>query len=150
MAKGASIKLQHYGLDHYFDFGGFGDQHIERDRVAQQALLETHQRWGEEVAAEQIFVIGDTPAGIRCGQAIGANTVGVCTGKYSATELNAESAHLVLEDFSAADPITGQTQCVSSAKSEADSGSLSKQGGSFLHPPPWRWEKAELFESVQL
>ena len=105
MAKGASIKLQHYGLDHYFDFGGFGDQHIERDRVAQQALLETHQRWGEEVAAEQIFVIGDTPADIRCGQAIGANTVGVCTGKYSATELNAESAQLVLEDFSTADPL---------------------------------------------
>jgi phosphoglycolate phosphatase len=105
MAKGAAIKLQHYGLDHYFDFGGFGDQYIERDRVAQQALLEIHQRWGEEVAPEQIFVIGDTPADIRCGRAIGANTVGVCTGKYSARELNAESAHLVLEDFSAADPL---------------------------------------------
>ncbi len=92
-------------MDHYFDFGGFGDEHIERNRVAQQALLETQQRWGEEVAPEHIFVIGDTPADIRCGQAIGAHTVGVCTGKYSARELTAESAHLVLEDFYAADPL---------------------------------------------
>ena len=44
------------------DFGGFGDQHTERDLVAQQALRATHQRWGQSVMGEQIFVIGDTPA----------------------------------------------------------------------------------------
>ena len=105
MAKGASIKLSHYGLDHHFDFGGFGDQHTNRDRVARQALNATHLRWGRDVAAEQIFVIGDTPADIRCGQAIGAHTVGVCTGKYSAQELTAEAANFVLEDFTVADPL---------------------------------------------
>ena len=105
MAKGASIKLRHYGLDHHFDFGGFGDQHTNRDRVARQALNATHQRWGRDVAAEQIFVIGDTPADIRCGKAIGAHTVGVCTGKYSAQELTAEAANFVLEDFTVADPL---------------------------------------------
>ena len=103
MADGASIKLRHYGLDHYFDFGGFGDQHTERDLVAQQALRATHQRWGQSVMGEQIFVIGDTPADIRCGKAIGANTVGVCTGKYSAKELKTEAAKLVIEDFTVAD-----------------------------------------------
>ena len=108
MAKGAAIKLQHYGLDHYFDFGGFGDQHIERNRVAEQALLETRRRLGKEVVPEQIFVIGDTPADIQCGQAIGAQTVGVCTGKYSDNELTAVAANLVLEDLSLAEPLLDQ------------------------------------------
>ena len=105
MAKGASIKLKHYELDHHFDFGGFGDQHTDRNRVARQALNVTHQRCGRNVKAEQIFVIGDTPADIRCGRAIGAQTVGVCTGKYSAKELAAEAANLVLDDFTTADPL---------------------------------------------
>ena len=105
MAKGASIKLRHYGLEHHFDFGGFGDRHTERDHVARQALQATHQRLGQSVLAEQIFVIGDTPADIRCGRAIGARTVGVCTGKYSAEELKTEEADLVLEDFTVADPL---------------------------------------------
>ena len=73
--------------------------------MARQALNATHERWGQDVAAEQIFVIGDTPADIRCGKAIGAHTVGVCTGKYSAQELTAEAANFVLEDFTVADPL---------------------------------------------
>ena len=105
MAKGASIKLKHYELDHHFGCGGFGDQHTDRNRVARQALNATHQRWGRDVKAEQIFVIGDTPADIRCGRAIGAHTVGVCTGKYSAKELTAEAANLVLDDFTVAEPL---------------------------------------------
>ncbi|HEY2251365.1 MAG TPA: HAD hydrolase-like protein [Planctomycetaceae bacterium] len=36
--QGAHIKLAHYGLDHFFDFGGFGDDHFERDDVAREAL----------------------------------------------------------------------------------------------------------------
>ena len=35
----ARIKLAHYGLDRYFGFGGFGDQHLERDDVARDLRL---------------------------------------------------------------------------------------------------------------
>ena len=38
--EGARIKLAHYGLDRYFDFGGFGDNHLERDDVAREALAQ--------------------------------------------------------------------------------------------------------------
>jgi phosphoglycolate phosphatase len=107
-AKGASMKLQYYGLEHYFGFGGFGDQHVERDRVAEQALIATRERWGKAIAPEQIFVIGDTPADIQCGRTIGAQTVAVCTGKYSATDFTAEAPNLVLEDFSMAGPLLDQ------------------------------------------
>ncbi|MCY2968922.1 MAG: haloacid dehalogenase-like hydrolase, partial [Planctomycetota bacterium] len=35
---GAEIKLGHYGLSHYFSFGGFGDLHHDRDDVARAAF----------------------------------------------------------------------------------------------------------------
>src|SRR5262245_37634468 len=35
---GARVKLGHYGLYEHFAFGGFGDQHFDRDDVAREAL----------------------------------------------------------------------------------------------------------------
>jgi len=104
-ARGAEIKLQHFGLADYFRFGGFGDEYVDRDRVAEQALLATRQSCGNEIAADQVFVIGDTPADIRCGRSIGAQTVAVCTGNYSAGELADEAADLVFDDLLGAQPL---------------------------------------------
>lgn len=105
MVTGAKIKLGHFALADYFHFGGFGDQHVNRDCVAEQALAATRKHFGEQVVPEQIFVIGDTPADIRCGQAIGAQTVAVCTGNYSAEELASKSPDLILENLSFAEPL---------------------------------------------
>lgn len=80
--KGAWTKLSHYNIDHHFKFGGFGDHHYDRDDVARVALKATLEHLGNPIAAEEIWVIGDTPSDIQCSRAIGANVIAVATGIF--------------------------------------------------------------------
>lgn len=97
-ADGAREKLRHFGLAEYFQFGAYGDDHPDRDDVARQAFGELRQRHGE-VAGDDVWIIGDTPNDIRCGQAIGANVLAVATGAYDAAELARYQPTLLLDDF---------------------------------------------------
>ena len=48
IGDGAALKLKHYRLEHHFRFGGYGDDHHERDDVARVAFREAvrHLRRG--------------------------------------------------------------------------------------------------------
>lgn len=80
--EGARLKLEHYGLHEYFQFGGFGDDHPERNDVARQAF-EAAQQQVEDLQPHKVWVIGDTPNDVRCGRAIDANVVVVTTGAFA-------------------------------------------------------------------
>ena len=96
---GARIKLGHFGLFDHFAFGGFGDHHLDRDDVAREALAEVKARFNGTVAAEYIWVIGDTPLDIRCARAIGARAVAVVTGWHTREELEAHAPDLLFADL---------------------------------------------------
>jgi phosphoglycolate phosphatase-like HAD superfamily hydrolase len=96
--RGARHKLAHFGLDHYFRFGGFGGSHTNRDDVARSALAAIRQNVGP-VKSENIWVIGDTPLDVQCARAIGAKAVAVATGWNTIDELHATGADLVLENL---------------------------------------------------
>jgi phosphoglycolate phosphatase len=85
--KGARIKLERFGLWKEFPFGGFADDHEERDQIAAAALRRGRRRLGRELRGEEVLVIGDTPLDIRCGRAIGAKVLAVATGGVSLEEL---------------------------------------------------------------
>ncbi|MEZ6143943.1 MAG: HAD family hydrolase [Planctomycetaceae bacterium] len=85
--QGAQLKLGHYRLDHYFAFGGFGDNHHDRDDVARSAMLAVTEHQQVDVDPSSVWVIGDTPADVRCGRAIGARTVAVATGSFTHDDL---------------------------------------------------------------
>jgi phosphoglycolate phosphatase len=102
---GAQTKLGHFGLFEHFAFGGFGDQHFDRDDVAREALAEIHRHVGTHVESERIWVIGDTPLGVRCGRAIGARVVAVATGIHTVAELAPAGADLLLADLSDPRPL---------------------------------------------
>lgn len=99
--EGAELKLTHYDLWHRFDFGGFGDDHLDRNDIAALALAGARERFprdklnGEVV--ETIIVIGDTEHDIRCARSIGARAVAVATGLTSAKDLAATNPDLLLE-----------------------------------------------------
>lgn len=98
-AQGARLKLTHYGLMNHFLLGGYGDHHTDRDDVAREAL-KMAQSHHPALEVSRLWVIGDTPADIRCGRAIGANVLAVATGIYSADELRPHQPDLLLDDLS--------------------------------------------------
>jgi phosphoglycolate phosphatase len=99
---GAKLKLGHYGLGHHFAFGGFGDEHWDRDDVARAALRAAGEHLGRAVEPERVWVIGDTPLDVRCARAIGAQVAAIATGWHSLEELEQAKPDLVLADL--ADP----------------------------------------------
>jgi len=97
---GARTKLGHFGLAERFPFGGFGDHHYERDRVARDALAAAHAYLNGQYDPNRIWVIGDTPLDIQCARSIGARVLAVATGTHSLEELAAHRPDLLLPDLS--------------------------------------------------
>jgi phosphoglycolate phosphatase-like HAD superfamily hydrolase len=90
---GARAKLAHFGLLEFFGRGGaFCIGAGTRDDIARAALPLADD-------ADEVYVIGDTPADILCGVAIGARTVAVATGSYSVDELAEHEPWAVLEQL---------------------------------------------------
>src|SRR6266849_2401691 len=100
LREGARLKLDHYGLFHHFAFGGFGDHHLDRDEVAQEALTAVQNHVRAPMKLDQLWVIGDTPLDVRCARAIGARVVAVATGWHSSETLAAEQPDLLFDDLS--------------------------------------------------
>lgn len=93
-------KLRHFGLAEHFAFGGFGDDHADRDDVARQALAAAAEHHAPQtIDREKLWVIGDTPADVRCGRAIGARVIAVATGMYSTEELRPSAPDHLFADF---------------------------------------------------
>jgi phosphoglycolate phosphatase-like HAD superfamily hydrolase len=105
LREGARLKLAHYGLFEHFAFGGFGDDHFERDAVAHEALQATRNHLDPSMAIESMWVIGDTPLDIACARAIGARVAAVATGWHSLAELAASQPDLLLADLSDPTPL---------------------------------------------
>ncbi len=99
LARAARVKLEHFELHSYFGFGGYGDEHADRDDVARQARREVCRRL-PEVPDERIWVIGDTPSDIRCARAINARVLAVATGIFRSDELSLHQPDVLLEDLS--------------------------------------------------
>jgi phosphoglycolate phosphatase-like HAD superfamily hydrolase len=99
LRAGARIKLAHFGLDRYFAFGGYGDEHHDRGDVARAALVDAGRHLGFEPKLDRVWVIGDTPEDVRCARAIGARVVAVATGFASVDELRRAGPDLLLDDL---------------------------------------------------
>lgn len=88
---GAREKLTLYGLMSFFpDGGAFCAGDGSRTTVARNARALAPE-------AEVAYVIGDTPADIACGKAIGAHTVAVASGRFDADALAKHDPWLLLE-----------------------------------------------------
>jgi len=98
-AEGAWIKLQHFDIAHFFTGGAYGDHHPERDDVARTALSHVQSTLQKQVPGDAIWVIGDTPADIRCARAIGAKAAAVATGIYAAAELHPHTPDVLFHDL---------------------------------------------------
>jgi phosphoglycolate phosphatase len=101
MEAGARIKVGHFGLNHYFPVGGFGDSHNQRVEIMRDAVRNAVKFYATEFAPADTWVIGDTVLDVEGGKLAGLRTMGVATGgAYTADDLRASHADIVFEDFS--------------------------------------------------
>ena len=98
--ESARIKLEYYELFDHFEFGGFGDVQLKRDDVAREAMQEVQRHLNGSVPMERVWIIGDTPADVRCGRAVGVNVVAVGTGVFSREDLEPTPPDYYFDDFS--------------------------------------------------
>ena len=103
LQDGARIKLSYFGLFEHFKFGGFGDEHRDRDGVAGAALVAARQHSHATFDPGRVWVIGDTPLDVRCARVIGAKVLAVATGLHPAKELADLKPDLLLENLSNTD-----------------------------------------------
>jgi len=87
LVKGAQLKLDHYSVWHYFEFGAFADDSHIRDELGPYALRRAKDRHGRDFKPKDVFIVGDTPHDIACARAIGANSIAVATGNFSKDDL---------------------------------------------------------------
>ena len=100
VSRGARLKLDHYGVWHFFEFGAFADDHRDRNELGRFARARAKEKHGREFAASEIDVIGDTPRDIACGKALGARTIAVATGTWDREELAKHQPDFLIDDLS--------------------------------------------------
>ncbi len=101
LAAGAAAKLRAGGIDpRRFRVGAYGSDHELRGRIACRGASGARETSsGVRVDGHDLVVIGDTPADVDCGRAIGALTIGVGTGYYTADALREHGADEAFDDL---------------------------------------------------
>jgi phosphoglycolate phosphatase-like HAD superfamily hydrolase len=98
----APLKLRAAGFDpDHFPVGAFGSESRDRDALAPLALARAETHYGCAFDPQQVIVIGDTAADVRCARAIGALAVTVRTGYTLPGELEASAPDLIVDDLRA-------------------------------------------------
>lgn len=106
IAPGAGLKLRSGGLDPArFRVGAYGSDSSHRPDLPAIAAGRAAPIFGRVPAGETVIIVGDTPADVTCGRAIGARAVAVATGSYAASELREAGAHVAFEDLSDTDAV---------------------------------------------
>jgi phosphoglycolate phosphatase-like HAD superfamily hydrolase len=105
VSRGAQLKLEHYGVWHFFEFGAFADDHQDRNRLGTFARARAKKKHGRQFSTSEIDVIGDTPRDIACGRAFGARTIAVATGMWSREQLAKYQPDFLIDDLSNVDGI---------------------------------------------
>jgi phosphoglycolate phosphatase len=103
VSRGAQLKLEHYRVWHFFEFGAFADDHHDRNQLGPFARARAKEKHGHEFSAAEIDIIGDTPRDIACGKALGARTIAVATGRWSREELAKHDPDFLIDDLSDVD-----------------------------------------------
>jgi phosphoglycolate phosphatase-like HAD superfamily hydrolase len=89
--------LRKVGLDHYFKFGGFGTDDIERANLVKIAIARAKNAGFSNNG--KIFLFGDTPNDIISGRKAKIKTVGIATGIYSIEQLKNAGADFVFDSM---------------------------------------------------
>lgn len=108
--KGAYMKLEHYQLDSFFEFGAFGDDAMDRNQLGSIALERARVLLKKDFHIESTWVIGDTPRDVACARSLGCKVLAVATGRYSVEQLQVHQPDLVFPDLSQMDEVIARLE----------------------------------------
>lgn len=97
--KNALLKLEHCGLEKYFDCGAFGDIQPNRLDLPKIALNNANSLNGQKFTREKTLVIGDTHRDIQSAEHNRMKSMGVGTGGTQYSELLKFNPNLIFENF---------------------------------------------------
>jgi len=94
----ARLKLDVFGLLDYLDLdsGAYGSDHASRPELVGIARERAADRTGATFDGEATVLVGDTPRDVEAALRTGARIIAVPTGSYSADELRAAGAPVVV------------------------------------------------------
>lgn len=100
-------KLAAFGLHEHLDLeiGGYGELSVHRPDLVPHAVGLAAAKHATAFGADAVVVVGDTPNDVKAALHHGALSVAVATGLYSAEELRATGAHIVLPDLADTDAV---------------------------------------------
>jgi phosphoglycolate phosphatase-like HAD superfamily hydrolase len=106
VAQGAALKLRSGGIaPERFRVGAYGSDAAYRPDLPPIAARRAEAIFGRVPHGADVVIIGDTPADVACGAGIEARALGVATGAYSVSDLEACGAHAVFLDLSETDAV---------------------------------------------
>ncbi len=97
----ARLKVDLFGLGEHLDMtvGGYGCECGIRAELVRDARCRAAARYGVDLAADRVWVIGDTPDDVAGARAAGVRVVAVGTGPRGAEGMAALDADLYLPDL---------------------------------------------------
>jgi phosphoglycolate phosphatase len=98
--EAAEIKLQHFEIWDFFEWGAFSDDHHDRNELVPIARSRAETYDIPVEAIERVIVIGDTPHDIECARVAGAKCIAVATGGFTVDQLREAGADEALQDLS--------------------------------------------------
>jgi phosphoglycolate phosphatase len=105
LRAGARAKLRCYGLDRYFDTGGFGDDGFDRVAIGRVTLERVAAAAGP-LDLDRVFLVGDSPYDVACARALGLRMIAVASGVHTAAELDVDAPWWVLSRLPGPDEFT--------------------------------------------
>jgi phosphoglycolate phosphatase-like HAD superfamily hydrolase len=97
--EGARVKLSRVGIYDRFSFGGFGCDHEHRVELIRRGAERGAERLGVPLSECRVVVIGDTPKDVHAAKGIGAECIGVGTGRFTPEQLMESGADKAYRDL---------------------------------------------------
>ncbi len=96
----AKLKLKAVEIQHdWFKITAFGDEGVTRPDLVELAMKRYEALKNEKLQPKEVVVIGDTPRDVACAQAHGCVAFAVATGRWSAEQLQAARADIVVDNL---------------------------------------------------
>ena len=109
LEKIARAKLEKIGINHFFKIGGFGSDHINRTNLVKIAIQRAEEQFN--IGSDRhVFHFGDAPQDMKAGREAGVVPIGVTTGVFTAEQLKATGAEIVIPNLKDAGEILGFLQ----------------------------------------